>query len=51
MHHTRAEHRVAATSALRATRAADAAARAPDVMPAQGGWGEESGEEGGTTEK
>jgi hypothetical protein len=51
MRRTRTEHRVAATFAPRATRAADAAARAPDVTPAQGGWGEEPGEEGGTTEK
>jgi hypothetical protein len=51
MRHTRTEHRAAATFALRATRAADAAARAPDVTPAQGGWEEEPGEEGGTTEK
>jgi hypothetical protein len=48
---TRTEHRAAATLAFRATKAADAAARAPDVTPAQGGWEEEPGEEGGTTEK
>jgi hypothetical protein len=49
MRRTRAEHRVAATFAPQATRAADAAARAPDVTPAQGGWGEEPGEEERTT--
>ena len=48
---TRTEHRAAATLAFRATRATDAAARAPDVTLAQGGWEEEPGEEGGTTGK
>jgi hypothetical protein len=38
---TRTEHRATATFALRATRAAGAAARASDVTPAQGGWEEE----------
>jgi hypothetical protein len=50
--HTRTEHRAAAaTLAFRATRAADAAARAPDGTPAQGRWEEEPWEEGGTTGK
>jgi hypothetical protein len=48
---TRTEHRAAATLTFRATRAAGAAARAPDVAPAQGRWEEELGEEGGTAGK
>jgi hypothetical protein len=48
---TRTEHGAAATLAFRATRAADAAARAPDVASAQGGCEEEPGEGGGATEK
>jgi hypothetical protein len=40
-----------ASCAFRATKAADAAARVLDVRPAQGGWEEVPGEEGGTTEK
>jgi hypothetical protein len=51
MRHTRTEHRAAATLAVRATMAADAAARAPDVASAQGGWEEEPREEGGATDK
>jgi hypothetical protein len=40
-----------ASYAFRATMTADAAARAPDVTSAQGGWEEEPREEGGATEK
>jgi hypothetical protein len=48
---TRTEHRAAASLAFRATRAADAASRAPDVTPAQGRLEDAPREGGGITGK